>query len=151
MSACLLLSLIACCLFDSWVACLTLFILVCLSQKNMSEIMDLSVTLWQRFLGQRSCKILCVITPLSKEIRDFTVSICKSIRPYTWHSLLASLPLSVIFATGIAWCWKEHSKQCCHSEDGFQRELCKLAQVFFAEGCFSAVLRSSSPLSAYFG
>ena len=33
-------------------------------------------------------------------------AICKSIRPYTWHSLLASLPLSVIVAIGIVWCWK---------------------------------------------
>ena len=61
-------------------------------------------------------------------------AICKSIRPYTWHSLLASLPLSVIFATGIVWCWKECFKQFCHGEDGFQRELCKLDQVSFAEG-----------------
>ena len=75
-------------------------------------------------------------------------AICKSVRPYTWHSLLASLPLSVIVAIGIVWCWKEYSKQCCHSEDGFQRELCD--QVSFAEGCFSAFLRSSSPLSALF-
>ena len=77
-------------------------------------------------------------------------AICKSIRPYTWHSLLASLPLSVIVAIGIVWCWKEHSKQRCHSEDGFQREISKLDQVSFAEGCFSAFLRSSSPFSAYF-
>ena len=27
-------------------------------------------------------------------------AICKSIRPYAWHSLLASLPLSVIVAIG---------------------------------------------------
>ena len=78
-------------------------------------------------------------------------AIYKSIHPYTWHSLLASLPLSVIVAIGIIWCWKEYSKQCCHSKDGFQRELCKLDQVSFAEECFSAFLRSSSPLSAYFG
>ena len=58
-------------------------------------------------------------------------AICKSIRPYTWHSLLASLPLSVIVAIGIVWCWKEYSKRCCHSEDGFQRELCKLDQVSY--------------------
>ena len=28
-------------------------------------------------------------------------AICKSIRPYAWHSLLASLPLSVIVAIGM--------------------------------------------------
>ena len=77
-------------------------------------------------------------------------AICKSIHPYTWHSLLASLPLSLIDAIGIVWCWKEYSKRCCHSEDGFQRELCKLDRVSFAEGCFSAFLRSSSPFQLIF-
>ena len=53
-------------------------------------------------------------------------AICKSIRPYICYSLLASLPLSVIVAIGIVWCWKEHSKQCCHSEDGFQESFINL-------------------------
>ena len=61
-------------------------------------------------------------------------AIGKSIRPYTWHSLLAPLPLSVVVEVGIVWCWKEHSKQCCHNEDGFQRELCKFDEVSLAEG-----------------
>ena len=61
---------------------------------------------------------------------------CKSIRPYTWHSLLASLPLSVIVAIGIVRCWKEYSKRCCHSEDGSQRELCKLDQVSLRKDVF---------------
>ena len=112
-----------------------------------SEIMDLSVNLWQRFSGQRSCKILYVVTPWSKEFQDFTVSYLQ-VHPYAWHSLLASLPLYVNVAVGIAWCWREHFKQCYHSEDGFQRELGKLYQVSFAEGCCSTFLVSSNPLSA---
>ena len=75
-------------------------------------------------------------------------AICNSIRPYAWHSLLAALSLSVIVTIGIVWCWKEYSKRCCHSEDGFQRELCKLDQVFFAEG-FSFLKKLKLPFSLF--
>ena len=82
------------------------------------------MNLWRRFSGQRSCKILYVMTPWSKEINDFTESHLQ-VHPSLYLAFaIASLPLSVIVAIEIVLYWKEYSKRCCHSEDGVQRELC---------------------------
>ena len=57
------------------------------------------MNLWRRFSGQRSCKILYVMTPWSKEINDFTESHLQ-VHPSLYlaftisYSLLAALLLS---------------------------------------------------------
>ena len=68
-----------------------------------------------------------------------------SIHLCIWLFLLASLPLFVISAIWIIWCWKEHSKQYHHSEGGFQRGLCTLVLAFFEEGYLSTFSRSLCP------
>ena len=109
------------------------------------EIMDLSVNLWRRFSGQRSCKIWYVKTPWSKKIKDFTVSHLQVHPPLYLAFTISLLALSVIVAVGIVWCLIEHSKQYCHGEEGFQRDLCRVDQVFFAEGSFFSFLTALKP------
>ena len=62
--------------------------------------------------------------------------IYKSTHPHLWHPLLVSLSLSAIDEVGLGWCLKEYSKQCEYSEDGFQREFCRIGHNSFPERCF---------------
>ncbi len=75
-----------------------------------------------------------------------------SIHPYILHPQSASLILFVSVEAGIAWYRKErsNSKQCCHKEDGFQRQLGKPDQAYFEEGCFQLSQEARVPFQHVF-
>ena len=90
------------------------------------KIVDLSTNLWWWFHIPHSNW---------RRRENLHLATCNSIHPYTWHLLLASLPLFVITVFGIVWCWIEHSQWYHLSKDCFQRGLYRLVQFFTREGC----------------